>query len=143
MRFFNVWGTRQIIHGEGAVIPSFIKGLVNNCMPTIYGSGKQYRDFVHVKDVVQAIILALRSPARHVKLNVGSGIPISIDSLYGLICKQMGIKKRPIRKKKRPGDVDNSCANIELVQETIGFYPKYNLEKDLKEVIEYYKGEKC
>lgn len=139
LRFFNVIGERQLCIGEGAVVPTFIKKLLNNSTPTIYGTGEQRRDFIYVKDVVEAIKNALILPLRGDIYNVGSGSSCSINHLYDLLQVQIGTNLQPLPAPKRPGDVENSCANILKAQQMLDFYPKYSLESGLKETVNYYK----
>ena len=88
LRFFNTFGTRQTFTPYVGVITIFIRRLLAGEVPTIFGDGKQCRDFVHVSDIVQACTLALDSDVSGVALNVGTGIPTSVNQIAELLCKQ-------------------------------------------------------
>ena len=90
LRYFNVYGSRQDPNSQyAAVIPIFIKKLLANEPPVIYGDGEQTRDFVFVKDVVQANILAALSEVIG-SLNVGAGKITSVNKLAGILIKLTG-----------------------------------------------------
>lgn len=140
LRFFNVYGERQLITGEGAVVPLFINKLLKKEQPIIHGNGEQRRDFIYVKDVANAIARSLKSPYC-MTVNVGSGISTTINSLLiKMVNKVMPFPKywKPIHTERRPGDVDNSCANISLAQQMLNWNPKYSLTEGLGRTIKWY-----
>ncbi len=139
LRYFNVYGPRQDPFSDyAAVIPRFISRVLRGKRPVIYGDGEQTRDFVYVKDVVKANMLAMER-GRGV-YNIASGKSISINELAGLICKIIGEKLDPIYKRERKGDIRNSAADISKAKEEIGFEPSYSLEEGLSETIGYWRG---
>ena len=134
LRYFNVYGPRQNPGSEySAVIPSFIKSVLKNRPPTIYGDGNQTRDFVFIKDVVQANIIAAESKATGV-YNIGSGRSTRINELARDILAISGSNVQPIYKDPRVGDVKISLADLTLAN-SIGYNPKYTLENGLCETI--------
>jgi len=138
LRYFNVYGPRQNPNSEySAVIPSFISSVSKGYAPTIYGDGNQTRDFVFVKDVVQANIVAADSEATGV-FNIGSGNSTTINNLARNITAILGRKIKPTYKKARVGEVRNSLADLTSAN-SIGYVPKYTLEYGLKETIENIK----
>lgn len=134
LRYFNVYGKRQPSNTNyGAVIPNFINALKNNEQPIIFGDGKQTRDFVYVKDVVKANILALKKGVKGT-YNIGSGKRTSIIQLYNLISSILNKKIRPRFKKAREGDIKHSLADISKAKKVLGFRPEYDITKGLKEI---------
>jgi nucleoside-diphosphate-sugar epimerase len=134
LRYFNVYGPRQDPNSEySAVIPTFIYSVLKNRPPTIYGDGNQTRDFVFIKDVVHANIVAAGSKATGV-FNIGSGHGTSINELARHVTTISGKKLQPVYRASRFGEVRNSIADITLAQR-IGYKPNYTLENGLRETI--------
>lgn len=97
LRFFNVYGTRMNPDSPyAAVIPIFIKKIKAGESPTIYGSGDQSRDFIHVDDVVDGIFMASYKDVAGQIMNLGSGTNISINNLFDLLCRKIGVTVDPI-----------------------------------------------
>ncbi|MEM2928954.1 MAG: SDR family oxidoreductase [Nitrososphaerota archaeon] len=137
LRYFNVYGPRQKTGEYAGVIPIFIQRIKNNKPPIIYGDGKQTRDFVYVKDVVDASIKALeKEEAVGEIFNIGSGEAITINQLAETLLKILGKEKlKPIYEKERIGDIKNSYANIEKAKKILGYKPKYTIIDGLKEML--------
>jgi UDP-glucose 4-epimerase len=134
LRYFNVYGPRQDPHSDyAAVIPKFIERLSNGDPPLIFGDGEQTRDFVYVKDAVQANIKAMESDATGV-FNVASGKETSVNELASILSKLFGFAGKPEYAPERPGDVKRSVADISKAKEAFGFEPAYTLEKGLAEM---------
>ena len=137
LRYFNVYGPRQDPSSDyAAVIPKFIKSVMENRPPIIYGDGRQTRDFVFVKDVVRANILAAGSDATGV-YNIASGKRIDINSLAEMTIKLMNKELRPVYRGAREGDIKHSWADITKAMENLGYEPLYSLEEGLRETIAY------
>ena len=134
LRYFNVYGPRQDPTSEyAAVIPKFITRLLENKHLTIYGDGRQTRDFIFVEDIVDANIVAAESEAMGV-FNIGSGNRTSINFLAKTLMNILA-KKLPIEKRNpRLGEVRHSIADISHA-ESIGFKPKFTLEVGLQKTI--------
>ena len=114
LRYFNVYGPRQDPNSDyAAVIPRFIARLSNGQPPIIFGSGEQTRDFVFVKDVVAANILAAESTATGV-FNVGTGEKVSINQLAALLIQMTGRGLEPLHQKAMPGEIKHSWADVSL-----------------------------
>ena len=139
LRYFNVYGPRQDPSSEyAAVIPKFIKRVLNNEPPIIYGDGEQTRDFTFVKDVVRANVLAAES-SKTGAFNIGSGKRVTINNLAKMIINLVGKDDlKPIHDKPRQGDVKHSLADISLAKENIDYEPEYDLHKGLEETIKWY-----
>jgi nucleoside-diphosphate-sugar epimerase len=139
LRYFNVFGPRQDPSSPySGVISRFISALKAGERPIIYGDGEQTRDFVYVKDVVQANILA--SCASPSVFNIASGKGTSLNTLLATIAKIMGIEARPIYESARPGDIRHSLADINRAK-GMAYLPKYDLKEALLETIEWFNSE--
>jgi len=134
LRYFNVYGPRQDPTSQyAAVIPIFIRRVLDNRPPVIFGDGEQTRDFTFVKDVVEANILAALSDATGV-YNIGTGQRVSINKLAELVIKLVGDSLEPVHAEPRPGDIRHSLADISRARQ-FGYNPRYNLQQGLTETI--------
>jgi UDP-glucose 4-epimerase len=141
LRYFNVFGPRQDPKGEyAAVIPKFISRLLHGRNPLIFGDGKQTRDFVYVKDVVEANIRAMQSPATGT-FNIGSGISTDLNTLAHEIAGIMKVNCLPVYKKQRSGDIRNSVSDITAAKKAFGYTTHFSLEKGLAETIGWFSRE--
>ena len=138
LRYFNVFGPRQDPQSEyAAVIPKFITSLLNNQSPVIFGDGKQTRDFVYVKDVVQANLRAMQSSATGT-FNIGSGERIDLTTLAGTLSDIMHVNLPPVYEKPRSGDVRDSVSDITAAKKGFGYQTSYSLDKGLAETIRWF-----
>jgi UDP-glucose 4-epimerase len=136
LRYFNVYGPRQDPNSEyAAVIPKFVSAHLAGIAPVIYGDGEQTRDFVYVKDVVRANILASKGCVPGV-YNIASGTRTSLNELSGIIKEITGSKTEPIYSDARAGDIRDSVADVKKARK-IGFQPEYALEEGLRGMVEY------
>ena len=142
LRYFNIYGARQKLGDYSGVITIFIENLLSGTPPTIMGDGLQTRDFVNVKDVVQANILAMDSEkAVGQVLNVASGKSATVLHIAEVIKEITGKNEFEIRfAPARAGDVRNGKANIEKIRSVLGYSPSISLEDGLVGVVEYLKG---
>jgi len=140
LRYFNVYGPRQKHGPYSGVISTFINCLLENKPPTIYGDGEQMRDFINVKDVVEANMLALaRREAVGEVFNISTGEPITINKLTQTIQKIMSKSfLKPVHAEPRPGDIKHSYGDITKARRNLGYEPKVQLEKGLSELVKYY-----
>jgi nucleoside-diphosphate-sugar epimerase len=142
LRYFNVFGERQGLDDEYAVvIPKFITCLLNAERPPIYGDGKQSRDFTYVKNIVWANILAVTvKPALAGGVfNIASGKDYTVLDLVKLLNKIMACQGRPVFLKKRPGDVLRTLADLSHSKRFLKFRPKIDFIRGLKLTAEYFK----
>jgi UDP-glucose 4-epimerase len=138
LRYFNVYGPRQNPHGAyAAVIPTFINNVRQTKPLTIFGDGKQTRDFVFVTDVVQANMLAATSDETGV-INIGSGDHISVNKLADLIFQIMDSKVDIIYEKYRSGDIIHSYADISAAKQKIGFTPSFSINDGLRKTVAWF-----
>lgn len=142
LRYFNVFGRRQDPDGAyAAVIPKFIKQLLNGTVPTINGDGKQSRDFTYIENVIEANLkacLADHSAAGEAYNIAYGGREYLIDIYYGLT-KALGVDVEPVFGPDRAGDIKHSNADISKAQEKLGYSPDWSFEKGIAEAIEWYK----
>jgi UDP-glucose 4-epimerase len=138
LRYFNVYGPRQNPNSQySAVIPKFIKCIMEGKPPTIYGDGEQSRDFTFVKDVVAANILAAKGKATGI-FNIGRSERITLNQLTKLMLDNLNrLDLKPIHQKERVGDIKNSLADITRAR-GFGYNPGYDIEQGLKETIRSY-----
>lgn len=139
LRYFNVFGPKQDKNSQyAAVIPNFISALLEGEQPVIYGDGNQTRDFVFVKDVVNANICAAESDYNGV-VNVASGKKITINELYDIVCETLGYDVEVKYLPERKGDIKHSLAdvsNMEKINYEVDFK---DFENQLKETINWFK----
>lgn len=142
LRFFNVYGPNQRLDSDyGAVMPVFIDRFSRGIQPSIYGSGAQSRDFVHVHDVARLLVDLATSewpqPKQSV-YNVGTGRAVTIIQLASLIHEltQPNVAFEPSFLPLRAGDIEHSVASIEAIQRDLRWQPKISLEDGLRELIE-------
>ncbi|NJD52688.1 MAG: SDR family oxidoreductase [Candidatus Methanoperedens sp.] len=141
LRYFNVYGPRQDPTSPyAAAIPIFLQRALKNQEIRIYGDGMQTRDFVFVNDVVHANELVM-SKGDGKTFNVANGIATSINEIAEKIIKQTGSKSTIIHEKERSGDIKHSVADITEISK-IGFKPEYDMNKGLKNTIEWYRNQK-
>ena len=142
LRYFNVFGPRQDPHSEyAAVIPKFITRILNNQPPLIFGDGKQTRDFIYVKDVVQANMLAMQSSITGT-FNIGSGQSTDLNTLASSLEKIMKVSLSPVYDKPRSGDIRDSVSDITTAKKFLGYQTEYSLEKGLAETISWFRHRK-
>ena len=141
LRYFNVFGPRQDPNSEySAVIPIFVTKMLAGQQPTIFGDGKQSRDFVYIEDVVQGNLAAAESAAASGKvLNLACGRQYSLLELMDSINRVLGTQIEPLFAKTRVGDVRVSLADISMAQQFLDYEPKVSFEEGLKRSIEYYR----
>lgn len=137
LRYFNVFGERQDpLSGYAAVIPKFIRMMLDGQRPTIFGDGQTSRDFTHVENVVEANLAAAVEPAaagRVMNIAVGSSHTLNelVSELQGLVDSELEPEYGP----QRPGDVSESLADISLARELLGYEPRIEFEEGLQRTI--------
>ena len=142
MRYFNVFGRRQDPSGAyAAVIPKFIKQLLNDEQPTINGDGRQSRDFTYIENVIEANLKACLSPheAAGQAFNIAYGGREYLIDIYHTLTKALGKDIEPHFGPDRKGDIKHSNADITKAKKLLGYDPGYNFERGLQEAIAWYK----
>ena len=148
LRYFNVFGRRQDPDGAyAAVIPKFIRQLLEGERPLIHGDGKQSRDFTYIENVIEANLkacLASHEAAGEV-YNIAFGGREYLLDIYYSLAKTLGIKdsegkvKEPAFGPERAGDIKHSNADISKARKLLGYDPEWSFEKGIKEAIDWYR----
>jgi UDP-glucose 4-epimerase len=142
LRYFNVFGPRQVFNSPySGVIARFCTAFLAGERPTVFGDGRQSRDFVYVADVAQANLQAALAPAAQVAgrtFNVAGGRSVSlldlVSSLNGLTRQQL----EPVFAPARSGDVRHSQADISAAQAAFGFQARVALDEGLRQTLDFY-----
>jgi UDP-glucose 4-epimerase len=137
--YANVYGPRQDMKGEAGVIAIFVDTILSGKKCMIFGDGDATRDFVYVKDVARANLLALRSKTASKTINIGSGTKITINALFEKIHSILG-KGEAERSAERPGDIKDSYFDISLAKQELRWKPEFELGKGLMETVEWFKS---
>jgi len=143
LRYFNVYGPRQALSNPyTGVAAIFSSRILNGNQPIIYEDGNMKRDFVHVKDIAIANLLALKSiNAAYRAYNIGTGTYITIKDLAKLILEIYNSDISPVISKKfRIGDVRHCYADISLARKYLEFSPEIELKEGLKDLLPWVKG---
>ncbi|MEO8962171.1 MAG: SDR family oxidoreductase [Ginsengibacter sp.] len=142
-RYFNIFGPRQDPDGPyAAVIPLFVKAIMNNSSAMINGDGEQTRDFTFVENAVQVNIKGMLSDnaeAKNKVYNVAVGEQFSVNYLYDFIRVYLKSDIKAIQREPRDGDIRNSLADISLAKDLLGYQPTTKFETGLVKTIEYFK----
>lgn len=142
LRYFNVFGRRQNPDGVyAAVIPKFIRQLLAGKQVTIYGDGKQSRDFTYIDNVIEANLCACAADeaAAGQVYNIAYGGRIFLIDIYYRICDELGVQAQPLFAEPRKGDIKHSNADISNAKEMLKYCPKYSFEEGLRLAIDWYK----
>jgi nucleoside-diphosphate-sugar epimerase len=141
LRYFNVFGPRQGLDDEYAVvIPKFITCFLKGNRPPIFGTGKQSRDFTYIDNVVEANLLAVKSKGLKAEVfNIASGRDYSILELVRILNKIMRKNIKPVFLSPRPGDVFKTLADLTQANRGLGFKPKIDFIEGLQLTIEYFR----
>ncbi len=141
LRYFNVFGPKQALDDEYAVVvPKFIHCITNDQPPPIFGSGKQSRDFTYIDNVVSANILAATAPGiKHEVFNVANGQDNTVLELAAVLNKIIGKNIKPEFLPVRAGDVFRTSADISRIQEKIGYKPLVGFEEGLRKTVAYFQ----
>ena len=141
LRYFNVFGPKQALDDEYAVVvPKFIHCILNDQPPPIFGTGKQSRDFTYIENVISANILSATTPGiKHDVFNVANGKDNTVLELVDALNKIIGKNIQPKMLPVRAGDVFRTSADIGKIRQKIKYQPLVNFEDGLKLTVEYFK----
>ncbi|MBP7635631.1 SDR family oxidoreductase [Candidatus Ozemobacteraceae bacterium] len=141
LRYFNVFGPRQDPKSEyAAVIPKFITRMLQGLAPTVFGDGKQTRDFIYVGEIARANILAADAadaPGRII--NVAGGGRIDLLQLIATLNDVLGTQMMPVMAPPQPGDVRDSSADISIADSVLDFSPQTSFAEGLRRTVEWYR----
>jgi UDP-glucose 4-epimerase len=135
LRFANVYGPRQVPHGEAGVVAIFMGLLASGGTPTIYGDGRQTRDYVYVGDVTRAVVAAIGTAGG--VYNVGTGVETSVVDLYAAIQRAAGVEREPAYAETRLGELQRSVLDASLASRDLGWQPERSLADGLAETWEW------
>lgn len=142
LRYFNVFGKRQNPDGPyAAVIPKFIKKLLNDEVPTIYGDGSQSRDFTYIENVIEANLKACLAThaAAGQAYNIAYGGRERLIDLYYNLTALLGKNIDPVFEAERKGDIKHSQADISKAKDHLGYDPDWSFEQGIEASIKWYK----
>ena len=143
-RYFNVFGPRQDPNGPyAAVIPLFIKGILQQLPVYINGDGEQTRDFTFVENAVQANILGMlneNAAACNQVYNVAAGTAFSVNHLYQRCLQHLQLDWKPIHRAERAGDIRHSLADISLAKGLLQYAPTVEFEDGLQQTIDFFRN---
>jgi UDP-glucose 4-epimerase len=138
LRYANVYGPRQDPHGEAGVVAIFCGNLAENRASKINGTGEQTRDYVYVKDVAGANVLALENEVPSGAYNVGTGVETSVNRLYDLLQQASGRDLPPEYAPAKPGEQSRSSVNPSLAARALGWRPEVELAAGLQQTFRYF-----
>jgi len=142
LRYFNVFGRRQDPNGAyAAVIPKFIKQLLNDEQPTINGDGKQSRDFTYIENAIEANLKACKASSEVAgeAFNIAYGGREYLIDVYNSLCKALRKDIEPIFGPYRKGDIKHSNADINKAREMLGYDPSWSFDRGIEAAIEWYR----
>lgn len=141
LRYANVFGPRQIPHGEAGVVSIFITNFRDDKKTYLYAFDEEpdgmIRDYVFVEDIVRANILAI-SKGNLEAINIGTGVETTTGSLYREIADQMNVNIEPIKGPARPGDIRRSCLTNTKANDILGWEPLFSLKEGVKRTIDFF-----
>lgn len=138
LRYSNVYGPRQDPYGEAGVVAIFVERMLKDEPVLIYGDGEYVRDYVYVKDVVEANLLAMERGDNEV-FNIGTGRGTTVNELFRMLKELTGYRRDPVYAPPRKGDVRKSVLDCRKAKEILGWEPKVSLEEGLAMTVEYFR----
>jgi len=138
LRYANVYGPRQDPHGEAGVVAIFCGNLAEDRVSRINGSGEQTRDYVYVRDVARANVLALESEIPPSAYNIGTGVETSVNGLYELLLEASGKDLPAEHGPAKPGEQLRSSVDPTLAGRVLGWQPELDLASGLKETLRFF-----
>jgi UDP-glucose 4-epimerase len=139
LRYSNVYGPRQMPHGEAGVVAIFIQRLLAGKACTIFGDGSIIRDFVYVGDVARASLLALTKGSRQA-FNIGTNKPVTVKQLYQTICKTLGLPAEAVYGPPRAGDLQANYLSFAKAKKEMGWEPKVSLPEGITHTVDFFKS---
>jgi nucleoside-diphosphate-sugar epimerase len=141
LRYFNIFGPKQDPASiYSAVIPKFIKALLRNDAPVIFGDGEQSRDFTYIDNVVHANLLAMSAERLQGEaVNIACGKRTSLNQLLDILKAALGSHVSPVYKESLKGDVKHSLAEISRGKHVIDYDPQVDIETGLKKTVDYFR----
>jgi UDP-N-acetylglucosamine/UDP-N-acetyl-alpha-D-glucosaminouronate 4-epimerase len=145
LRYFNIFGPRQDPSSPySGVLAKFITQMLAGEQPTIFGDGRQSRDFTYIDNTVAANLLAAKAPAAEAAgkvFNVATGERYDLNQTFQLLKKIIGFKGEVNYGPDRAGDVKHSLADRSRTEKHLGYKPLVNFEEGLRRTVEWYRGQ--
>jgi UDP-glucose 4-epimerase len=138
LRYPNVYGPRQDPFGEAGVVAIFVGKMLKGMQPTINGTGDQERDFVYAGDVARAGVLALDRAGGEI-LNIGSGIPTSVNRIFDELKELTGFRGVPAYGPAKMGEVYRIFLQADRAAEKLGWKPQVPLREGLRRTVEFFQ----
>lgn len=142
LRFPNVYGPRQRPDGEAGVCSILAGLMLDGKAPTLFGHGTPLRDYVYVKDIARAAVLALDQGDGET-LNLGSGKGTSVRALFDILKDALGYEGEPVLADLRPGEVQENYITGDRAANVLGWKPEVTLDQGLRETAEYIRAERA
>ena len=141
LRYFNVFGPRQDPNSQySAVIPLFVKALIEGRAPAIYGDGEQSRDFTYISNVVDANLLACEANLTGARVyNIACGGRYTLNELFAALRSRIGASVQPAYGPARPGDVKHSMAGIERIERELGYKVGVSFDEGIDRTVQWYQ----
>lgn len=142
LRYFNVFGPRQDPTSQySAVIPNFIRKMLDGTRPTIFGDGEQSRDFTPVANVVEANILAATADdVSGETFNIACGAASTLNELVGSLNEILGTAIEPVYAGARLGEIRHSLADVSKAERMLGYAPRFDFKEGLRRTVEWYRA---
>lgn len=141
LRYANVFGPRQVPHGEGGVVAVFANRMLAGEQCRIFGNGSKTRDYVYVQDVVEANILAMQSAACGV-FNIGTAKETTDQEVFDTVRAAVGSSQEPIYADERPGEIRRSCFDASKAKTQLGWKAKVSFAEGVASAVEFYRRNK-
>jgi UDP-glucose 4-epimerase len=138
LAFSNVYGPRQDPHGEAGVVAIFSGLMLEGRRPTIFGDGKQTRDFVFVDDVVDALVRATEKGGGLV-INIGTGVETSVQELFDTMARVSGYKGEAHNAPARVGELERSALDPGRAEIHLGWKPWTDLDEGIARTLDYFR----
>ncbi|NUM56036.1 MAG: NAD-dependent epimerase/dehydratase family protein [Candidatus Hydrogenedentes bacterium] len=139
LRYSNVFGPRQVPHGECGVCAVLTELMLKGKQPTLYGFGEPVRDYVYVGDVARANVLAL-DRGRNVTVNISNGRGTTVNEIFDALDKVIGFHQAPLRKPLRAGEVEKIICDNGRAKAELGWEPTVGLLEGLQNTIDHMRG---
>jgi UDP-glucose 4-epimerase len=136
LRLFNTYGPGQAFSPYVGVVTIFVNRMLKGEEPDIFGDGEQCRDFVHVQDVAGAFVQAMDAEVTGETFNVGTGIPVSVNSVFHSVRQAMGLSLAARYVPAVPGELRYSVADIGRAQKALGYEPTHSFDSSVGQVVE-------
>jgi UDP-glucose 4-epimerase len=142
LRIFNTYGPgQQLRASHPPVVPALLRQALGGGSIIVHGDGRQQRDFVYVDDVVRALIAtATASTVNRLTIDVGSGVPTSINDIVAQVGRVLGKELTPLRVSAESGGVSHLCADLQRAKERLNYAPQVSLEEGLRRTIDALKA---